>query len=112
MGTMSINVLERTVRSASCERSAHRMVQSSRCSMIEGVLIGLLSWLIWERARLPLSKLLSDAVGLAFWQAPLATRSHRWRRVWFVVVVIISPCPVSCPPVEHRGHGARVLANE
>lgn len=91
MGTMSINVLERTR-----EIGVMRAIGASdgavvQVFMIEGVLIGLLSWLIGSALALPLSKLLSDAVGLAFWQAPLSYMfSPLGAGVWFVVVVIIS----------------------
>ena len=91
MGTMSINVLERTR-----EIGVMRAIGASdgavvQVFMIEGVLIGLLSWSIGAALALPLSKLLSDAVGLAFWQAPLSyTFSPPGAVVWFVVVVVIA----------------------
>jgi putative ABC transport system permease protein len=91
MGTMSINVLERTR-----EIGVMRAIGASDRSvvqvfMIEGVLIGLLSWFIGAALALPMSKLLSDAVGYAFMQAPLSyTFSVNGVVLWFLVVVILS----------------------
>ncbi|HEX5690270.1 MAG TPA: ABC transporter permease, partial [Roseiflexaceae bacterium] len=72
MGTMSINVIERTR-----EIGVMRAIGASngavlRIVLSEGVLIGLLSWLLGAVFALPVSKLLSDAVGMAFFQSPLS----------------------------------------
>jgi predicted lysophospholipase L1 biosynthesis ABC-type transport system permease subunit len=71
MGTMSINVLERTR-----EIGVLRAIGASngavlRIVIVEGVLIGVISWAIGAILALPLSILLSDAVGMAFLQMPL-----------------------------------------
>jgi putative ABC transport system permease protein len=91
MGTMSLNVLERTqeigvMRAIGASDGAVRQV-----FMVEGILIGLISWLLGAGLALPLSKLLSDAVGLAFTKAPLSyTFSLNGVLLWFVVVVILA----------------------
>ena len=91
MGTMSLNVLERTreigvMRAIGASDGAVRQV-----FMVEGILIGMLSWLLGAGLALPLSKLLSDAVGLAFTKAPLSyTFSLNGVLLWFVVVVILA----------------------
>jgi putative ABC transport system permease protein len=59
--------------------------------MVEGIFIGLLSWLLGTGLAIPLSKLLSDAVGLAFVKSPLSyTFSVSGVLIWLVVVVILS----------------------
>jgi putative ABC transport system permease protein len=89
MGTMSLNVLERTreigvMRAIGASDGAVRQV-----FMVEGILIGLLSWLLGAGLALPLSKLLSDAVGLAFTKASLSyTFSVNGVLLWLVVVIL------------------------
>jgi putative ABC transport system permease protein len=91
MGTMSLNVLERTreigvMRAVGASDGAVRKV-----FMVEGIFIGVLSWLLGTGLALPLSKLLSDAVGLAFVKSPLSyTFSVGGVLIWLVVVVILS----------------------
>ena len=70
MGTMSINVLERTR-----EVGVMRAIGASDGSilqiiLIEGTLIGILSWLLGALLSLPLGKVLSDQVGMLFLGAP------------------------------------------
>jgi putative ABC transport system permease protein len=71
MGTMSINVLERTR-----EIGVLRAIGASNGAVlqiviVEGVLIGAVSWAIGALLALPLSLLMSDAVGEAFMQMRL-----------------------------------------
>lgn len=91
MGTMSINVLERTR-----EIGVMRAIGASNNSvlqvvMVEGILIGIISWVIGALLAVPLSKLLSDAVGMAFWQSPLSySFSISGMFIWLGVVVVLS----------------------
>jgi putative ABC transport system permease protein len=91
MGTMSINVLERTR-----EIGVMRAVGASdgsvlRIFMVEGLFIGVLSWLIGTILSLPISKLLSDAVGVALTDAPLSyTFSTNGALLWLAVVLILA----------------------
>lgn len=91
MGTMSINVLERT-REIGVMRAigaADRAVR--RIFIIEGIIIGLLSWLAGAILAYPISKLLSDTVGEQFLSAPLDyTFSVTGVVTWLVVVVILA----------------------
>lgn len=101
MGTMSINVLERTR-----EIGVMRAIGASDGSvfkifLIEGVFIGALSWLIGVVVALPISRLLSNVVGLAFIDTPLSyTFSMTGTLLWLVVVVILSAV-ASYLPARH-----------
>ncbi len=70
MGTMSINVLERTR-----EIGVMRAIGASdravlRIVLLEGIIIGLISWIIGGLVALPVSKILADAVGNTLLQSP------------------------------------------
>jgi putative ABC transport system permease protein len=91
MGTMSINVLERTR-----EIGVMRAVGASDAAvvkvfMVEGVFIGMLSWTVGTLLALPISKLLSDAVGVAFLESPLSyTFSTQGALLWLGLVLLLS----------------------
>ncbi len=91
MGTMSINVLERTR-----EIGVMRAIGASNASVrqvfiVEGVIIGLLSWAVGAILAYPISKLLSDAVGIQFLSVPLDyTFSIGGVVIWLVVVIVLS----------------------
>ena len=91
MGTMSINVIERTR-----EIGVMRAVGASDGSvlkifMVEGLFIGVLSWFIGTIVALPIGKLLSDAVGIAFTDFPLNyTFSTNGALLWLAVVLILA----------------------
>ena len=55
------------------------------------VFIGLLSWLVGAVLALPIGKLLSDAVGVAFLEEPLNyTFSTQGTLLWLAIVVILA----------------------
>jgi putative ABC transport system permease protein len=91
MGTMSINVIERTR-----EIGVMRAVGASDGSvlkifMVEGLFIGVLSWFVGALLALPIGKLLSDAVGIAFTDFPLNyTFSVRGTLLWLAVVLVLA----------------------
>ena len=91
MRTMSINVLERTR-----EIGVMRVIGASDGSvlkifMVEGIFIGGLSWLMGTAAALPISKLLSNAVGLAFIDTPLSfTFSTTGALIWLGIALILA----------------------
>jgi putative ABC transport system permease protein len=69
MGTMSINVLERTREIGVMRAIGATDAAVLRIVMVEGILIGMLSWFIGALLALPMSKLMNDGVGVAF-EAP------------------------------------------
>jgi putative ABC transport system permease protein len=91
MGTMSINVLERTR-----EIGVLRAIGASTRAVLqiviaEGVLIGTISWLLGTLLALPLGKLMSDAVGNSFLQAPLNyTFSFGGALLWLGAVLVLA----------------------
>ncbi len=91
MGTMSINVLERTreigvLRAIGASNGAIRQIV-----MVEGQLIGLLSWLLGAATARLLSQPLSNAVGLLLLHAPLSyTFSIGGALIWLAIVVLLA----------------------
>jgi putative ABC transport system permease protein len=91
MGTMSLNVLERTR-----EIGVMRAIGASdgsvlRVVIVEGVLIGFLSWLMGTLLALPLSRVLSDSVGASIFQTALSNRfSLVGVELWFGVVIVLA----------------------
>ncbi len=91
MGTMSINVLER-----SREIGVMRAIGASdgavlQIFLVEGVLIGAMSWVVGALLSLPISKLLSDVVGVSFVDAPLSyTFSTTGALLWLGLVLLLA----------------------
>jgi len=98
MGTMSINVIERVreigiMRSIGASNSAIQQI-----FVIEGVVIGLISWVLSLMVSLVPTKLLGDAVGIAFMETPLDyTFSASGMLVWLAVVVAVSALSTFIP---------------
>ncbi|MBN1217857.1 MAG: ABC transporter permease [Anaerolineae bacterium] len=91
MGTMSINVLERTR-----EMGVMRAVGASNGAIlhiviVEGILIGILSWLVAIVVALPISKFLSDLIGQQLLGTELTyTFSLPGMLMWLAVVIMLS----------------------
>ncbi|MHB1296102.1 MAG: ABC transporter permease [Anaerolineae bacterium] len=105
MGTMSINVLERTR-----EIGVMRAVGASdgtvlRVIVVEGVLIGLLSWSLGAALSLPIGRMLSDAVGNAIMRSSLVFHySYSGLAIWLSVIVGLAALASYMP-----AHGASRL---
>ncbi len=91
MGTMSLNVMER-VREIGVMRAfgaSSKMI--SRIVIIEGLLIGMMSWILAIGLSLPISSFLARAVGLSFMDYPMtATTSLGGIFAWALIVIVIS----------------------
>ena len=90
-GTMTMNVLER-----SREIGVLRAIGASDRAVLvmfltEGLLIGVLAWFAGALISVPISRLLSDAIGDAFVQRPLAfVPSMPGFAAWFAAVVVLA----------------------
>lgn len=90
-GTMSMNVLERTreigvMRAIGADDGAIRNIVIG-----EGIFIGVLSWLLGVMLAWPISRLLSDAVGLSFLRRTLNFEfSLLGIGLWLGVVVVVA----------------------
>ena len=91
MGTMSINVLERT-REIGVMRAIGASNKSvRRIFIVEGIIIGVISWLVGAILALPISKVLSDLIGSQFLSAPLNyTFSLTGVVIWLVLVIVLA----------------------
>jgi len=91
MGTMSINVLERTR-----EIGVMRAIGASngavlRIVLVEGVIIGLISWTLGGLLAIPASRVLNDAVGRTLFQsAPSYIFSTSGSVLWLAIVIMLA----------------------
>jgi putative ABC transport system permease protein len=90
-GTMGMNVLERT-REIGVMRSIGAVdAEIMRTVIVEGVVIGVISWLIGVILSFPITYLLSDIVSLAVFNSPIAVH-FTWEGfgLWLLIVLILS----------------------
>ena len=91
MGTMSINVLERTREIGVLRAIGAPNRGVSQVFIREGIVIGVLSWLLGSLLSVPLSRGLCNAVGMPLAGTPLTfsfSPTGVW--VWLAVVVALS----------------------
>ena len=91
MGTMGMNVLERT-REIGIMRSIGAVDgEVMRTVIVEGMLIGGISWLIGALLSFPITYLLSDIVSLAIFQSPISVHfTYQGFAIWLLVVLALS----------------------
>lgn len=91
MGTMSINVLERTREIGIMRAIGASTVTIIQMVIAEGVMIGVASWMLSAGLAFVLSKPLGEAAGIAMFQFPLtAAFSLTGLLLWLLVVVVLS----------------------
>ena len=91
MGTMSINVLERTREIGVMRALGATDNAVLKIVMIEGLLIGGFSWMIGGLLSLPLSRMLSNLVGESFLDSPLSyIFSISGALLWLGLVLILA----------------------
>jgi putative ABC transport system permease protein len=91
MGTMGMNVLERT-REIGVMRSIGAVDREiMRTVIVEGMVIGGISWLIGVSLSFPITYLLSDIVSVAIFQSPIAVHfTYQGFAIWLLVVLALS----------------------
>jgi putative ABC transport system permease protein len=101
MGTMSINVLERT-REIGVMRAVGAATPSIlKIILFEGIFIGAMSWLVGTLIALPLSKLISDRVGQLLFSTPLDYAfSTGGTLLWLIMVVILGAVASLLPAIN------------
>ena len=91
MGTMSLNVLERTREVGVMRAIGAGGYDILQIVVVEGVLIGLLSWLFAAALAFPLGKLMSDVVGMSVIRMNLTyTFSVLGAGIWLGAVVVLA----------------------
>ena len=91
MGTMSINVLERRREIGIMRAIGASNWQVTWIVLQEGLIIGTISWLAGVLLAIPLSKALSDAVGLGLLKSELSyTFSVEGALLWLVIILVIA----------------------
>lgn len=99
--TMSMNVLERTREIGVMRAIGSSSRRIRQMVIVEGVLVGLLSWVIALGLSLPLSRLLCNVVGLALLSRPL-DYIFNWSGVviWLGLIVVISALASLWPAIN------------
>ena len=91
MGTMSLNVIERTRELGVMRAYGASSGTIFRIVIVEGLLIGIISWFLAIFLSIPLSTLLARNIGIAFMEYPMAaTTSPVGILTWVVLVIVIS----------------------
>ena len=89
--TMSINIMERIREIGVLRAVGASNISVGQIVLAEGVVIGMLSWLIGLALSLPISAFLSDQVGLALLNVPLNYQYSMVAAVlWFFALMVIA----------------------
>jgi putative ABC transport system permease protein len=91
MGTMGINVLERTREIGIMRAIGASSLAIARVFVVEALCIGVLSWLLGVILALPIAALLSYQVGVMFLESPLAfSFSFLGVGIWLLLSAVLS----------------------
>ncbi len=101
MGTMSINVIERTkeigiMRAIGASDGAVRQIV-----MVEGLLIGWIAWLLGVAASLPMSRLMSDRFGIQLLAQPLSYQYATYAILFWLVIITVVAALASFVPARN-----------
>jgi putative ABC transport system permease protein len=91
MGTMSLNVIERTREIGVMRAVGATGMAISQIVIVEGMLIGLISWAVGTLLAYPLSTALCNMVGNSILRAPLSyTFSIQGAGLWLIIAMVLS----------------------
>lgn len=100
-GTMSMNVMERTREIGVMRSIGATNGILMRMVIIEGMLIGLLSWIVGSLLAFPISKLLSDSISQAIFGAPSSLGiTPTGFLIWLGAVIVLASL-ASVLPARH-----------
>ena len=88
MGTMSMNVLERTREIGVMRSIGAESLAIFQLVVVEGVLIGLISWGLGAVVSIPITNLLDTAVGISMLNVPLKL-VFSWEGLWIWMAVVM-----------------------
>jgi putative ABC transport system permease protein len=101
MGTMGINVLERSREIGVMRAIGAPTFAMLQIFVVEGMLIGALSWVVGAIAAIPISKLMSDAIGPALFQSQLTyTFSLPGAALWLGMVLALAAIATLMPALR------------
>lgn len=91
MGTMSLNVMERTREIGVLRAIGATDRHVVKLVLVEGALIGLISWLLACLASIPIGNLLTDVISMAIFSTPIDfTFTPTGIFIWLAVVIILA----------------------
>jgi putative ABC transport system permease protein len=97
-GTMSMNVLERTREIGVMRAIGARNMTIQMIVIVEGMFIGIISWIFGSLVSLPISLLLDNVAGVAFVTTPLPfILSADGYIIWLVGIIVLSTAASAIP---------------